>query len=64
MTTIKNDKLKKDYESKQVSAERFRSALMEQIKELTSQNNIALAVPIESRVKSCFLSAERLKEGN
>ncbi len=52
MTTIKNDKLKKDYEAKQVPAKRFCSALVEQIKELTSQNNISLAVPIESRVKS------------
>lgn len=52
MARLKEDKLKKDYESKQVSAGRFCSTLVEQIKELTSQNNISLAVPIESRVKS------------
>ena len=52
MATIKSDKLKKDYESKQASAGRFCSALVEQIKELTSQNNISLAVPIENRVKN------------
>jgi len=52
MTHVKNDKLRKAYESVQVSAKRFCSALVEQIKELTSQNNITLAVPIESRVKN------------
>ncbi len=52
MATDKSDILKKDYDAQQASAERFRSALVEQIKELISQNNISLAVPIESRVKS------------
>jgi len=52
MARFGEDKLKKDYESKQVSAGRFCSALVRQIKELASQNNISLAVPIESRVKS------------
>lgn len=52
MARLEEDKLKKDYEARQASAKRFCSALVEQIKELTSQNNISLAVPIESRVKS------------
>lgn len=52
MATSKSDRLKKDYDARRDSAETFRSALVEQIKKLTSQENISLAVPIESRVKS------------
>ncbi|HUU20480.1 MAG TPA: RelA/SpoT domain-containing protein [Sedimentisphaerales bacterium] len=54
MTTDKSDEfeLQIDYENRQASAERLRSALVEQIKELMAKNLITLAVPIESRVKS------------
>jgi len=54
MATDKSDELElqMDYEFRQPSAERFRLALVEQIKELMAKNLITLAVPIESRVKS------------
>lgn len=64
MARLKEDKLKKDYESKQVSAGRFCSALVGQIKELTSQNNISLAVPIESRVKSWSSISSKIEGSN
>ena len=64
MARPKEDKLKKDYESKQVSAGRFCSALVEQIKELTSQNNISLAVPIERRVKSWSSISSKIEGSN
>ena len=64
MAANKSDKLKKDYESKKVSAGRFCSALVEQIKELTYQEQISLAVPIESRVKSWSSISEKIERIN
>lgn len=64
MARLKEDKLKKDYESKRVYAGRFCSALVGQIKELTSQNNISLAVPIESRVKSWSSISSKIEGSN
>ena len=64
MAKKKEVDLKKDYESKQSSAERFCSALVEQIKELTSQNNIYLAVPIESRVKIWPSISSKIERSN
>lgn len=64
MARLEEDKLKKDYESKQASAERFCSAFVEQIKELTSQENISLAVPIESRVKSWSSISSKIERIN
>lgn len=53
-----------DYENRQASAERFCLALVEQIKELTAQNNITLAVPIESRVKNWSSINEKIERTN
>jgi len=64
MARLEEDKLKKDYEARQASAGSFCSALMEQIKELASQNNIALAVQIESRVKSWYSISEKIEKNN
>ena len=51
MAIDKSDKLKKDYESKQASAKKFRNVLVEQIQKLLTRNKIDLAVPLERRVK-------------
>jgi ppGpp synthetase/RelA/SpoT-type nucleotidyltranferase len=64
MAKKKEDKLKKDYESKKVSAGRFCTELVEQIKELTHQNNIYLAVPIESRVKTWSSISSKIERRN
>ncbi len=64
MATNKSKRLRKDYKAKQASAERFRSALVEQIKELTSRNNISVAVPIESRVKSWSSISSKIEGSN
>lgn len=66
MATDKSDELELqiDYEYRQASAERFCLALVEQIKELTAQNNITVAVPIESRVKSWFSISKKIERIN
>ncbi len=60
----KEGKAKKSYESRKLSAERFCVGLVEQIKELISQNNITLAVPIESRVKSWPSISSKIERSN
>ncbi len=66
MATDKSDELElqADYEYRQSSAKRFCLALVEQIKELTAQNNITLAVPIESRVKSWSSISGNIERSN
>lgn len=64
MATNKSDKLKKDYDARQASARAFCSELVEQIKKLLSQNNISLAVPIDSRVKSWSSISGNIERSN
>lgn len=60
----KLDKLKEDYDARRDPAEKFRSALAQQIKELISKENISLAVPIESRVKSWSSISSKIDRSN
>ena len=52
MASSEGDILRKEYESVKGPAKDFCDALTEQIKTLLSKENISLAVPVESRVKS------------
>lgn len=64
MVANKSDKLKEDYGNRRDYAEKFRSSLVEQIKELISQEKIQLAVPIESRLKSWSSIRSKIERKN
>lgn len=64
MATNESDKLKEDYIEIRDSTKKFCSALEEQIKELISQENIALAVSIESRVKNWPSISSKIERSN
>lgn len=64
MATDKSDKLKKDYDERRNSAEKFRSVLVQQIEELISRDNISLAVPIDSRVKTWSSISSKIDRSN
>ena len=52
MASADDKKLLQEYESVKNSAENFCNALVEQINKLLFKENISLAIPVESRVKS------------
>ncbi len=54
------EKLKSEYLSARGKAERLCEALMTQIETLVASNEIALPVPLESRVKTCDSIEEKI----
>ena len=58
-TALSALKLQEEYQTLRPSAERFRNGLAEQLQQIIAQHSLALAIPIESRVKTLESIAEK-----